>query len=86
MSPDFDQNAVALRLTRKARASGTKRHAFMLQPCIAEYLADVVRMTGNHHNLWEEAIGTCVGGEADKVDRSCEHLSSAKQGDEILAQ
>src|ERR1035441_3003903 len=59
---------------------------FMLQPCIPEYLADVARMTGNHNNLWEEAIGTCVGGEADKVDRSCEHLSSAKQGDEILAQ
>jgi hypothetical protein len=58
----------------------------MLQPRILEYLTHVVRMTGNHYDLWEEAIGTCIGCEADKVDRSCEHLTSAKQGDEILAQ
>jgi hypothetical protein len=43
-------------------------------------------MTGNHYDLWKEAIGACIGCEADKVDRSCEHLTSAKQGDEILAQ
>lgn len=60
-------------MAREARASGAERHALVLLPRIFEHFAHVVQIVGDHDDFWEKAIGTGVGGEANKIDGSAEH-------------
>ena len=79
-----NQNAIALRLTRKTCAGSAKRYSLAILPRIAEHLAHVVDVMGDHDYLREQPIGAGISGEADNIDGPTENALGAEERDEII--
>ena len=81
-----DEDAVALALAVEAGAAGAEGDRDPLLAAVGEDLGDVAGLAGHHHRLWEESVGTGIGGVLDEVPGLGEDALVAEQPFEVAAQ
>ena len=86
MTPDVDQDPVALGLAAEARPAGPEGDGHLRGTGVVEDLGDIGGVARHHHRPRQQPVGAGVGRVADQVDHAGEDAALSQEPDQLAPQ